>query len=330
MTSKKTKGFTIVELLTVMSIIIILMSILMPGLQRTRRYARVVVQRAQFNDITKGLELYRNDHQETYPDSGPIDTDTTAGPYGYCGAMKLCEAMIGQDGMGFHPASRFYASGMGPDSTGNNVDLYPLDLCIQTSPSAYSGAAPTNPTLAANIRERTKYLDSDSIKGARLKDLYSWYNTAATGKSFYDVKGFQPSTDTYPYAFPNSVITDVFLRAGSLCDGKKLGMPVLYYKADSTKLVHDPNFVPVVATPNPNIYNFDDNYAITGLGCPWDAAATTNPHPIYTTPNVFYKAITNTKVNTTPRPHNEDTYILLSAGWDGLYGTGDDVYNFTN
>jgi hypothetical protein len=45
-------------------------------------------------------------------------------------------------------------------------------------------------------------------------------------------------------------------------------------------------------------------------------------------PLVFLKAITNDKVTSTPRPHNEDGYILLSAGWDGLYGTQDDVYNF--
>ncbi len=45
---------------------------------------------------------------------------------------------------------------------------------------------------------------------------------------------------------------------------------------------------------------------------------------------VFYKAITNDKVTATPRPHNEDGYILMSAGWDGLYGTKDDVFNFAD
>jgi len=323
MTSKKSKGFTIVELLTVMSIIIILMSVLMPGLQRTRRYARVVVQRAQFNDITKGLELYRNDHQETYPDSGPVDTNAT--PAGYCGAMRLCEALVGQDGMGFDPSSTFQAK----------TSLYPFDLCLQTSTTAVS----STPALMTNLRERTKYLDSDSIKAARLKDLYSWYNTASTGKSYYSQTPFTATTDTTssssPTLYPNSVITDAFLRTPSHCDGKKLGMPVLYYKADSTKLVHDPCFDPSVTpysgVPNPSIYNFDDNYAITGLGCPWENAYTT-AQPMYLPENVkiFYKAITNTKVTSTPRPHNEDTYILLSAGWDGLYGTSDDVYNFSD
>jgi type II secretory pathway pseudopilin PulG len=304
-----------------MSIIIILMSVLMPGLQRTRRYARVVVQRAQFSDLTKGLELYRNDHQETYPDSGALDTNAT--PVGYCGAMKLCEALVGQDGMGFHPSSSFQAKS----------SLYLFDLCIQTSTATINAST----DLKTNLRERTKYLDSDSIKATRLKDLYSWYNNAAGTNLYTTTAPFHATTDaasSSPTEYPNSVITDAFLRTSSRCDGKKLGMPVLYYKADSTKLVHDPNFSTAtysIANPNPSIYNVDDNYGLTGLGCPWESALTTT-QPMWGEANlkIFYKAITNSKITSTPRPHNEDTYILLSAGWDGLYGTSDDIYNFTD
>lgn len=326
MTSKKTTGFTIVELLTVMSIIIILMSILMPGLQRTRRYARVVVQRSQFSDISKALELYRNDHQETYPDSGATDGNATTNA-GYCGAMKLCEALLGQDGMGFDPSSTFQA----------NTSVYLFNLCAQTDPATITASTPTGTALMTNLQERTKYLDSDSIKAARLEDLYSWYSTSSTGKNFYGTPvSFQATVDAVPPTptqYPNSVITDAFLRNNPLkCTGKKLGMPVLYYRADTTKLVHDPNFSltnPNYSTTNPSIYNFDDNYALTGLGCPWESTYTTH-QPIYDNPQLFYKAITNTKITTTPRPHNEDSYILLSAGWDGLYGTSDDVYNFSD
>ena len=28
------------------------------------------------------------------------------------------------------------------------------------------------------------------------------------------------------------------------------------------------------------------------------------------------------------RPCNPDTYILISAGFDGVYGTGDDIVNY--
>jgi type II secretory pathway pseudopilin PulG len=326
MTSKTTfcpeqsrrKGFTIVELLTVMSIIIILMSVLMPGLQRIRRYAKVLAQKAQFFEITKGLELYRNDHQETYPDSGPSDTAAT--PTGYCGAMKLCEALLGQDGMGNHPSSNFQAS---------QPTVYLFDLCYIRDP----GITAYDACETSNIRERVKYTDAENIKAYRLQDAYNWPITS--GVSFYNpTVTFQADNGSAstPSIYPNAVIGDVFQRASitTPCpprSGQKVGMPVLYYKADPSKLNHDTKTPPATGTPNTNIYNFDDNHAITSLGCPWETTQTTE-HPMFTNKLVFLNAITNDKVTSTPQPHNPDGYILLSAGWDGLYGTQDDVYNF--
>jgi type II secretory pathway pseudopilin PulG len=324
---KQTKGFTIIELLTVMSIIIILMSVLVPALSRTRRYAKTVTQRAQFHEISKGLELFRNDHSDTLPDSGPIDTAPT--PAGYCGAMKMCEALVGQDGMGFHPSSRFLAD---PTVAGTIPDIYRFDLCTETS----SADIVANPTLAANLRERIKYVDSDNIKAVRLRNLF------APGWTFSGVQNNCAPQGAFNETLRNAVITDVFLRATIQagtppigCDdraGQKAGMPVLYYKADPSKLSHDAVKTPPDC-PSPNIYNYDDNYAITALGCPWESTRATE-HPMYLPnppgPLVFLDAITNKKVTSTPRPHNEDGYILISAGWDGLYGTRDDVFNFAD
>jgi hypothetical protein len=297
-----------------MSIIIILMSVLVPGLARTRRYAKVVTQKGQFHEISKGLELFRNDHQETYPDSGATDSNTS--PAGYCGAMKLCEALLGRDGMGFHPLSNFQAQQTG---------TYLFDLCTIRDP----GVTAYTPTEKTNLQDRTKYTDAENIKAYRLQDIYNWVITS--GASFYTSSAFKSTAAD----IPNAVIGDVFQRAdikGTRCparSGQKVGMPVLYYKADPSKLAHDVITVPAAGTPNTNIYNFDDNYAITAIGCPWESGtAKTTDHPMFTDPKVFLKAITNDKVTATPRPHNEDGYILLSAGWDGLYGTQDDVYNF--
>jgi type II secretory pathway pseudopilin PulG len=327
------KGFTIVELLTVMSIIIILMSVLVPGLQRTRRYAKVVVQKGQFHEINKGMELYRNDHQETFPDSGTVDTtaSTNGGPFLYCGANKLCEALLGQDGLGNHPKSNFQTS---------QPDTYRFDLCYITNPSQYTGTT-ADPCMASNIRERTKYTDAENIKAYRLQDIYNW-SIATTGTGYYNTTArfkVDNGSTTTPSTSPNAVIGDVFQTAiinGTPCParaGQKVGMPVLYYKADPSKLAHDTTTDPATwrnaTTPYPNIYNFDDNYAITSLGLPWEGG--TGPvahHPMLDDPRAFLKAITNDKITSTPRPHNEDGYILLSAGWDGLYGTQDDVYNF--
>jgi len=88
---KKT-GFTIVELLTVMSIIIILISLLLPSLAAVRRYAKDVRQHGQFHDIENCLEMFSIDY-DGYPDSSWSDIDGDS----YCGAMKLCEAILGQE-----------------------------------------------------------------------------------------------------------------------------------------------------------------------------------------------------------------------------------------
>ncbi|MGA2092130.1 MAG: type II secretion system protein [Sedimentisphaerales bacterium] len=331
------KGFTIIELLTVMSIIIILLGVLVPALNKTRRYAKTVVQRGQFHEISKGLELFRNDHSENYPDSGATAPDSLGTVRGYCGAMKLCEALLGQDGMGFNPLSQFTADGIITEPNGNQPDLYPFDLCTSTDPTVYSGPTATNPGLSTNLQSRIKYVDAENIKATRLQDLYTW-DITTFGVSFYTpTVAFQATTNLYPYAYPNAVIGDVFLRAdikgAPRCTaraGQKAGMPVLYYKADSSKLNHDSITIPVPGTPNTNIYNFDDNYALTALGCPWESgAAPITLHPMYSDPRVFLKAITNSQITSTPRPHREDSYILVSAGWDGLYGTRDDVYNFS-
>jgi prepilin-type N-terminal cleavage/methylation domain-containing protein len=331
MSTQTKKAFTIVELLTVMSIVVILMGILVPAMNRVRRYAKIVTQKGQFHEISKGLELYHNEHQDTYPDSGPVSQDTAgagAVTVGYCGAMKMCEALMGQDGMGFHPSSRFTADGTGLEPNGATIDLYPFDLCASIDPSVYSGPAATKPWLATNLQARIKYVDVENFKANRLQDLYKWNVSGGVSYSAYDNLPFKDAPDT----FPNSTIGDVFQRATiqtAWCSqraGQKAGMPVLYYKADPSKQVHDVNTIWV---PNPNVYNFDDNYAITMLGCPWESLMNVNPHPMYLDPKLFYKNTINTKITATPKPHNEDGYILISAGWDGLYGTKDDVFNFT-
>lgn len=325
--SASEEGFTIIELLTVMSIIIILIGVLVPALNKTRAFAKKVTQYGQFHEISKALELFRNDHSETYPDSGAADPCTP--PVGYCGAMKLCEALLGQDGMGFNPLSQFTAAGVVDGS-----DLYPFDLCSSTDPTYYSGPSPSMPWLATNLQTRIKYIDTENVKAARLQDLYSWAITDVN--SFYDPSlKFKAIGNSTPYSYPNAIITDVFLKTtikSTSCSnraGQKVGMPVLYYKADISKIKHDSATPPDAGVPNDNIYNFDDNFAITALGCPWLSAPDAKYHPIYADARIFLKAITNTKVTSTPRPHRDDGYILLSAGADGLYGTQDDVFNFS-
>jgi len=275
----KKAAFTIVELLTVMSIIIILMGLLAPAMNRVRRHAKWVVQKNQFHSINVALELSRAEF-DGYPDSGALDGSGAS----YCGAMKLAEAMMGQDLLGFHPDSRFRADGT-IDGTAA-TQLYP-----------------PNP-LTDNLKARKEpYLPLESANVYRLKDLYR------------NPGPFAPIQDRVV------VLCDVYTRATNLTTGKKVGMPILYYEANTSRTAHD-----LVDPDNAqNIYDYKDNNELVGLGKPWDPAT---PHTLFSTPVKFYESTWNEKVSAITRPYRADSFILISAGFDGEYGTPDDVFNF--
>jgi hypothetical protein len=51
-------------------------------------------------------------------------------------------------------------------------------------------------------------------------------------------------------------------------------------------------------------------------------------NPAATPPVIGY--IQDPKVTARPWPYRPDSYLLISAGADGLYGTPDDICNFGN
>lgn len=281
---KKTNSraaFTIIELMTVMSIIILLIGLLVPALNMVKRYAKRVMQKNQFHTIEVAMDIY-NAEWEEYPPSQAKDEEGLD----YCGAMKLAEAMVGQDKAGYHPASKFRRDGT-LDGTNATV-LYGKD-------------AP--PDRSA----RRLYLQPENANANPLEELFP------AGVS---LGGFLPK---------RLVLCDVYGRVTHTGTGNLVGMPILYYRADTTKTQHDPEHL-----NNPqNIYNFLDNFAFAQLQPPWDPQGQ-EQHPLAATPRLFYDKTVNPNITMLDgdRPYRADSYILLSAGFDGLYGTDDDVFNF--
>jgi len=290
--SDKKTAFTIIELLTVMSIIVILIGLLVPSLQMAKRYAKEVRQKAQFHSIDVAMELYKNEFED-YPDSARLDGADKP----YPGATRLCEAMLGQDLLGFHPLSRFRA-----------------DCSINASDKIYDNppaGAVLYLTTAENLKARKgPYLQLEKTSAYRLSDIY----------------GIDGVGDITPSLF---VLCDVYNRVKNVTTGKGIGMPILYYKADTAGIRHDPNKLPTPGDPpnkQGNFYDYSDNVDITVLGMPWNPSV---PHPMYTTPKIFYINTKNDKIELKDgRPYRADSYILLSAGFDGQYGTPDDIFNF--
>jgi type II secretory pathway pseudopilin PulG len=291
--AEKRKAFTIVELLTVMSIIVILIGLMVPALSKVRRYARDVQQMAQFNAIGTAIELFNNEF-DGYPLSNAKD------PQGqdYCGAMKLCEALMGQDLLGFHSNSVFRADGL--DALGK-IQLYPPNI------SAMPPAVRDN-----NLKARKgPFLQAENANAYRMEDIYGAANTT-------------------PFLPGSFVLCDVYER--QMQSGQKTGMPILYYKADTANTYHDPNLAPGAGITKTDsrgfIYNYMDNQELVLRKKPWLAATDPAAAHSMVDPVRFYTNTQSDKITTNKSPFRSDTYILISAGWDNEYGTSDDICNF--
>jgi hypothetical protein len=265
------KGKTFAKAGIFISLFIILLGFICPSLGRLPPSARKIIQKARFHSIDAALEFFASE-LNGYPPSDALDP--TGKPY--CGAMKLCEAMMGQDLMGFHPASVFRRDGMNSAGTIRLYNPDPDNLKVRKGP----------------------FLPLENTSAYQLKDIYK---------------------DVGPFDGNSYVICDVFTK--KRYSSKNTGMPLLYYKADTSKTNHN---IENPDDPN-NIYNYKDNHALLELGVP---EKPNTKHPLFANPKLFYEITKDHRITTVSRPYRTDSYVLLSAGLDGLYGTEDDIVNF--
>jgi len=150
---------------------------------------------------------------------------------------------------------------------------------------------------------RGRYLELGTATAFTLADLFTGFLIPAS-----------LATDRY-------VICDAFgVREVTLANGERVraGTPILYYRANPASRILDRD------DPPASIYNSEDNKVLVGLGRIDPMARRLN--------EVFYTAddgIVDPRVPTL-WPYRPDSYILISAGADGLYGTPDDITNFGN
>jgi len=277
-----------VEILTVVGIIAILVAVLIPALTVVRRIAKETQQKAQLTAIDLALIAFKSDYGDYPPSDWTLDGEPSLSG-DYCGAQKLAEALLGWDLMGFHPESAWRSDGRDE----NGTEVYDLKG--------------TDEENEDNLRARRgTYLELGTANAFQLGDLF-------------DGDAGDLEEDTF-------VICDVFgIKKITLAEGEtvKAGTPILYYRANTSSKIHDTGPLPR------QIYNGIDNLVLT------TDIKMTNPnvwHEIRDdgsfTCDSFYEYITDPKIIAIPWPYRPDSYILISAGADGLYGTSDDICNF--
>lgn len=304
------KAFTLIELLTVIAIIAMLVSLLAVAQRKVRIIAKNLRQKAAFHAGEISLELYGKDYG-SYPDSSLISDSGTH----VTGAQRLAEALFGRDDQGFHPRTKWHPErDAAATGTHPGMDLY----------------------RTVTLKDRkVPYFERKRSGFYTIYDL--WAGNKGTSQ-IYDSGGSTEPTMRTP------VFTDVFEQNRVTINGEmvKVGMPILYFKADPTKRFRvDSSNNPVNPATQSEyrqwVYNFDDNLPILEL--PWLRELPDNIDGLtlhYKDPQdaaksnaqFFYEQLTERQDGNFFRPHNKSTFIFISAGYDGIYGTKDDLTNF--
>ncbi len=308
-------GFTIVELLTVISVIIIIIAMIVPGINYTRKIARELKVRAQIKGLCEGVEAFYSDNEFYPPSSRSRWQNSTVYT---CGAQKLAAALVGVDLKGYDPQGDF-----------------DLETC-EKNPKAYAIQGVGTPAATAADVERS--LD-------RRREMYIMPTPEMVAVDIEPLYGAGNTGKLYPGGDPDNK------KMGPvLCDAMKVkdvtgmnniplraGTPFLYFKANQDTRKYGESD----GTYNEDgyIYNYKDNKDLLEL-MPLSEATdkSGNPIPHAWAPSsdavvaaarrkAFYEAIINPAITTEARPYNINTYIIISAGTDGVFGTKDDISN---
>ncbi len=281
------------EMLIVLGILMLLVGLLIPALTAVKNIAKETKQKAQFSTIELALAGFKNDHGDYPPSDWALGAN-------YCGSQKLAEALLGWDLLGFHPNSAWRADGLdATDGTGTYDPTKSRDLDGDGIPDTMN-------------ERKGPYLELGTASAFKLRDLYR------TNPNWI----LAPDTYVLCDAFTNNKI--MLAATGKTA---RAGAPILYYRANtSQKMIR-------------GIYSVQDNEALVDM----KERADGREHPLNWTDNLyqFFYGTANTtdgivgyiqdpKIEARPWPYRPDSYLLISAGADGLYGTPDDIRNFGN
>ncbi len=285
------QAFTLIELLVVIAIISLLVTIILPSLSRAKTLTRIAQTRSLLKTIETALEMFHDDRiadGEYPPSGGTINTVTSA------------TIAIGDPFSDSRRTNEYFTGAetllwamMGADFHGTpgfdgNVGVGTGEL-HQLDGSGNPMVARSGPFM-------------DVTKTTLLK-----VDEEVAGDISFD---FAPDRQYDSDGIAAEAIGDPF------------GGAVLYFRSEPRRERADPKTI-YARDHNVNFYSKTDS---TGNIHPLGRIDTSTVGSM--TLNAFRRFIWNPQFDKGYRPHNKDTFILISAGPDDLFGTDDDITNF--
>ena len=342
---RRAGAFTLVELLAVIAIIGLLISILLPAVGAVRKAAKNTVSRSVLSSLQTALDNYKADGRVGggYPYSRSDQTTTSTlgllnvqSPYDtgrkfeISGAGLLVWALAGADYLGTPGFNVFRTGGTSPST------LWSQDTDAGAVPTgspdpSQSGAYAMRTTDGQPVQPRaTRFIEADNARISKRTEA------SAPAQFVFDMEEGKLARD-YP----------MFLDA--------FGFPVLYWRADPAGrrwVDKTPDGSIATTGADRGIYHWTDNASLlsstvpSGSGNPlrtdgsggarhrlgWPNGATGDwswtPPANVPSDSSFPAWIIDRQVQARIAPVRPDSYLLVSPGADGVYGTSDDISNF--
>jgi len=330
-------AFSLVELLTVVFIIALLIGIIIPSLNSARNSAKRSKTLANIKGLDTGLELFRNDNEREYPQTG-----------GYPPSFS-------------HPPIR------GATFAAENGEF---PFAVDTSPFPVAMGAHWLPAMMMGLDQRG-FISRKNVPRDELDEPSTWYDPdreeTLPRNPFYIEPGAIKTLHSHDLrGRPNLGLTTTWESTQELQTFvDAFDQPILYYAANKygrDNMVEDVHRDDNTYEDGPPVYFHQDNVLFTGGGDEtspepgWDFGGGAK-HKIarsgfeldanqlmdQANEDTFARFILDRQLeaalfeekqegnisdNRKIYPVNKSSYILISAGVDGIYGNSDDIVNF--
>jgi type II secretory pathway pseudopilin PulG len=331
--------------MVVIVIIAVLIGVLLPAVSAVRTTARDTATRAMLATLETGLQTFQadtlvgGDFPPSFSDApGGGDYGTVENPYAglpdatYTGRIRvagagfLVWALAGADGLGT-PGFRTFRTANPPIST-----LWSQDTDADNdADNPYRSGAYALRDDGRPLQPRSgPYVDTTKVR------MSEW--DRESGRFLIPAEADVIADTAHNPDRPHPMFLDGF------------GFPILYWKADPAGIYMVDRERQSVGTDRRGIYHWEDNghlvnpthadRLILRAGAP-DHRLAMVPYdlsgypptapasfPAYDESISFACYIRNMSVQATLSPQRRDSYLLISPGNDGVYGTGDDITNF--